>query len=263
MNQGLENSRASLSRRFLAFFIDSAIAIVIFLLSITALTTFVKDYSVQDTIYNDKLLEHNLVTKSVESNENVAWTVETFLVSEYASNGCKVEKIEDIKSISDECQKEFNEFIAKNNENFKNDLVAITAYDKVLRYRVIFYSSSAFLALFVIQFVMPLILKKGQTIGKKIMSIGLVTRNKKELTFVNLGLRFLVGFYLIEFLPIVLNLAAANVYGLLLFSGLAIFVVNLILVACTNKQIVIHDFVSNTMVVDFSEKKKLKKLGGK
>jgi len=110
---------------------------------------------------------------------------------------------------------------------------------------------------------MPLILKKGQTIGKKIMSIGLVTRNKKELTFVNLGLRFLVGFYLIEFLPIVLNLAAANVYGLLLFSGLAIFVVNLILVACTNKQIVIHDFVSNTMVVDFSEKKKLKKLGGK
>ena len=204
-------------------------------------------------VYDEKCLEYNLVVeKTNEEGEKYteSWTVYDFLLSDFASAGCKVEKEEDIKEISDECSKEFNDFLIAQNEAFGNDKIATTAYNSVCNYRLLFFIISSFLPLLIINIVFPFIFKNGQTLGKKVMKLGLVSKSGVKVTKLNVIVRFLIGIFAFEVLPFMIYLAVSNVYTFGLLMGMAISFINFCLFIFTNNHYMIHDHIGGTVVVD-------------
>ena len=109
------------------------------------------------------------------------------------------------------------------------------------------------LAYMILEFVLPIILKNGQTVGKKVFSICLVKPNCVKMPTLALFARTLLGKFAIETMfPILLIF-------LLLFGGLgwlaivllaAITLLNVVLFFATKNRTVIHDLLASTVAVD-------------
>lgn len=83
----------------------------------------------------------------------------------------------------------------------------------------------------------PLIFKKGQTVGKKIMGLILIHKNGSEVTTLQVFLRALIGIWVLEYVTSIL----------FYFSILILSVV----FALVNKQgMAIHDVIARTIVVE-------------
>lgn len=253
MDSAYEIKQAKISTRIYAFLIDLLIFIVIFSASMFLLNTYSKDYNDSKKIYDEKCLEHNLVIEKTNENGEkytANWTVYDFMMSSFSSPGCHVEKEEDIKDVSDECQIEYSDFLTKQNEVFGKDEVAVSTYNKIVKYRIGFYAISSFLALLIINIVFPLIFKNGQTLGKKVFKLGLVSKKGIKVNFANIGLRFLIGIFAFEVFPFMLYLAVSNVYTIGLLLGMALSFVNFCLFIFTKNHVMVHDYVGGTVVVD-------------
>ncbi len=109
------------------------------------------------------------------------------------------------------------------------------------------------LAYLILEFILPIILKNGQTVGKKVFSIELVRPNCVKITTLALFARTILGKFAIETMfPILLVF-------LLLFGGLgwialglliAFFLLNVILFFATKNRTPIHDLLAGTVTVD-------------
>lgn len=109
------------------------------------------------------------------------------------------------------------------------------------------------LAYLILEFIIPLILKNGQTVGKKVFAIGLVRPNCVKITNLSLFARAVIGKFAIETMfPILLVF-------LFLFGGLgllavillgAIALLNIILFFATSNKTPIHDIIAGTVAVD-------------
>ena len=114
-------------------------------------------------------------------------------------------------------------------------------------------SVSILLAYLILEFVLPLILKNGQTVGKKVFSIGLVRPNCVKVNALMLFARTVLGKYAIETMfPILLVF-------LLLYGGIglvaivllaAITLLNVILFFATKNKTPIHDVIAGTVATD-------------
>ena len=102
----------------------------------------------------------------------------------------------------------------------------------------------------IINIVFPLIFKNGQTLGKKVFELGLVSKKGIKVNFANIGLRFLIGIFAFEVFPFMLYLAVSNVYSIGLYLGMALFFVNFCLFIFTKNHTMVHDYVGGTVVVD-------------
>lgn len=98
---------------------------------------------------------------------------------------------------------------------------------------------------------------KGQTIGKKLFRLRIVSNDDKPVTMGQLFLREVVGLVLIEgyFSPIssYFRTFLAMQYGnIVLIHGIwyAIVVISLILARLTKNHRMIHDLISNTKVIE-------------
>ena len=109
------------------------------------------------------------------------------------------------------------------------------------------------LAYMILEFVLPIILKNGQTVGKKVFSVCLVKPNCVKMPTLALFARTLLGKFAIETMfPILLIF-------LLLFGGLgwlaivllaAITLLNVVLFFATKNRTLIHDLLASTVAVD-------------
>lgn len=109
------------------------------------------------------------------------------------------------------------------------------------------------LSYIVLEFVLPIIFKNGQTVGKKVFGICLVRNDCVKITTLSLFARTLLGKFAIETMfPILLVF-------LLLFGGLgwlavvlfaAITILNIALFFATKNRTPIHDMLAMTVVVD-------------
>ena len=253
MNSSYELRQAKISKRIYAFFIDLLIFVIIFSASMFICNNYVKDYNEAKKVYDDKCLEYNLVVeKTNEEGEKYTetWTVYDFLLSDFASTGCRVEKEEDIKEISDACNKEFSDFLIAQNDAFGKDEVATSAYNSVCNYRLLFFVISSFLPLLIINIVFPFIFKNGQTLGKKVMKLGLVSKSGVKVSNLNVIVRFLIGIFAFEVLPFMIYLAVSNVYTIGLLIGMAVSFINFCFFIFTNNHYMIHDHIGGTVVID-------------
>ena len=105
----------------------------------------------------------------------------------------------------------------------------------------------------VVDFVIPLFLKNGQTLGKKVFGIGLVRVDGVQLTTLQLFVRTILGKFAIELMVptcivILLLFNAANIIHLAILAILII--AQIACVAATRTNSAIHDLLAGTVAID-------------
>lgn len=135
------------------------------------------------------------------------------------------------------------------------DSEAVYAYNMVLSLTLVIVSLGILAGVMVMEFIVPLMFKNGQTLGKKIFGIALMRTDGVKINTMQLFVRTVLGKYTIEtMIPVLIILMIFfNMIGLLgtLILG-AILLVQLILMGVTHTNSLIHDTLAGTVAVDYA-----------
>ena len=213
-------------KRFAAFLLD-IIVIVIISTGGALLMSYIVDY---DSHY-EKVQEY------------VAYYEETYDVKFLSSE-------EEYEALSDEEKERYDEVdkIIKADKDFTKEYQLI---HNLIYIMVIF---GALIGVLIPEFVIPLFLKNGQTIGKKAFGLVVIKPNGVRATNVQLLTRALLGKYTIEIMIPVLSIVTfvlgfAGKFGLIWFTlGCLIILLNILLVIFTRNHTMVHDSFSYTVV---------------
>lgn len=133
------------------------------------------------------------------------------------------------------------------------DETAIYAYNMLIQLTMLITSLGIFAAFLVMEFFIPLLFGNGQTLGKKIFGIGLMRTDGVTISPVQLFVRTVLGKYALETMIPVLMVIMIY-FGFIGLTGtlvlLAIALLQLILLAATRTNALIHDLISATVTVD-------------
>ena len=138
-------------------------------------------------------------------------------------------------------------------EALSTDPEALQGYGRMMGMTLIIAAVSFFLPLFVWEFLMPLCLGNGQTLGKKVFSLSVVQKDFSNVSGKQLFFRSILGKYAIEtMIPVFI--------GLLFFWGaislaslgilLALVCTQFLFVTMSKNRTAIHDLLAGTRVVD-------------
>lgn len=135
------------------------------------------------------------------------------------------------------------------------DAGAAQTFAEVMRLTILIITFGVLLGMLALEFVVPLLFKNGQTLGKKVFGLAVVRRDCVRLAPLLLLVRTLLGKYTIEtMIPILLLFLIF--FGGLGFVGLAVLAALLVLqvglVAGTRNNSAIHDLLAQTVVVDMA-----------
>lgn len=155
---------------------------------------------------------------------------------------------------------EYNEYTETEKTNFdnarmafENDPEVLKTYNLMINLLLIMVVFSVLIAVLLYEFILPLILHDGQTIGKKCFGLCVVKNNSVKLNNISLFARSILGKGTLELLiPVFLVL-------LTLFGGIGIlgpiliaiiFIIQIVLYFTTKNHTIIHDLIAYTVVVD-------------
>ena len=157
------------------------------------------------------------------------------------------------KDLNEEEQKAYDERYQQANEEYANDKEAIKEFSLVINLSILVVSIGVFFGIFISEFIIPLFLKNGQTIGKKVFSVGVIKNNCVKMSTFQLFVRTIIGKYTIEaMIPILLIIAI--IFGIVDIVGtiviLGMLITQIILLFATRNHTLIHDAFAYTVVVD-------------
>lgn len=122
-------------------------------------------------------------------------------------------------------------------------------------YNLLFMMTSIgiLLAYITLEFILPIIFKNGQTVGKKVFGICLVRPNCVKITNLSLFARTILGKYAIETMfPVLLVFlfifGGLGILSLILLAALALL--NIVLFFATKNRTPIHDIIACTVTAD-------------
>ena len=133
------------------------------------------------------------------------------------------------------------------------DDVVLYEYNMVINLSVVITTVGILLGILCTEFAVPLLLKNGQTVGKKVFGIALVRQDCVRVTTLQLFIRTLLGKYTVEtMIPVYMFLMF--IWGMLDMTGLillaALVVTQLLCLAVTHNNAAIHDLLVGTVAVD-------------
>lgn len=131
----------------------------------------------------------------------------------------------------------------------------IYAYNMVINLTVLIVAISILLSVVVWEFVIPLWLKNGQTVGKKAFGLCLIRNDGVQVNNLQLMTRALLGKYTLEtmipvFVLLTLYLGIGGGIGIIIVF--ALLVVQTICLCASRTNAAIHDMLAGTVVVDLS-----------
>ncbi len=146
------------------------------------------------------------------------------------------------KTIFDEASKALNA-----------DETALYAYNMMINQMLTIVSVSLMLAYGILEFAVPLLLKNGQTIGKKCFSLGLIRADGVQVSNLSLFVRAILGKFTIEtmaplFLLLLIILGELGMIGMMVL--IAFFLLQIALALVRQDHGMIHDLIAGTVVVD-------------
>lgn len=159
-------------------------------------------------------------------------------------------------------EEEYNALSEEDRANYDAAYNALIADESVLRtYNMVVWLSLLVVSLGILigyavaEFVIPLVLKNGQTVGKKIFGIAVMRTNGVRIGTVSLFIRTFIGKYTIEtMIPVLVVLMLifnmTGLMGTLLVLGIG--VAQLVLLFVTRTNATIHDLLADAVVVDLS-----------
>lgn len=138
------------------------------------------------------------------------------------------------------------------------DEQTVYAYNMVVNLSVLMTTMGILIAMLVLEFVVPLLLKNGQTVGKKCFSLGVVRNDGVKVNPLQLFARTVLGKYAVEtmipvYIVLMLFWGAMDITGTLVL--LALLVAQVLCVALGQNRAAIHDRLAGTVVVDIASQK--------
>jgi len=164
---------------------------------------------------------------------------------------------DDYNALSDQEKQNYEAVI----DAMNNDPELLHALNMIVSIIVLVVSISTVLAFAVVEFILPLILKNGQTVGKKIFGLAVMRTNGVRIRGVSLFIRTFLGKCIIEtMIPVlIIMMVIFNMMGIMASPGIlglvflaALLIGQLILLFATKTHAMIHDKISDCVVVDMS-----------
>ena len=109
-----------------------------------------------------------------------------------------------------------------------------------------------FISILLAHFVLPLLLKNGQTLGKKVFGLATVRTNGVKVSPTSLFIRSLVGLYAIETMAVAFFLL---IYPVGVIAAILVQVLQIGVMIKTPTNSSIHDLLADTVVVDFASQR--------
>lgn len=140
--------------------------------------------------------------------------------------------------------------------NFYNDSNAVSLLKQSYQLALLMFVLSAFVTSFIYDFIIPVFLKNGQTIGMKILKVGLLNNEKYKVTNLQLFIRFLFGKFLVNLLiPIFAVfyylMTGGNIIALMLVISIPL--INIIMVLMTKNENGIANTIGNVVAISMDE----------
>jgi len=138
------------------------------------------------------------------------------------------------------------------------DEEVMRAYNMVTSQIMLIATVGILLAVLVLEFIIPLWLKNGQTVGKKVFALGVMRTDGVQITPVQLFVRTVLGKFTLEtmipvYVVLMLFFNITGSFGAVLLAGLGL--AQLIILAVTKTNAQIHDLLAGTVVVDLSSQR--------
>lgn len=238
--------KASILKRISAYILDGILTIIIVTGVLFALSGIVKYDS-----YYEKMDSFYL---TFEEENGFSYTM--FNKTEEELNE-KEKKIKEISSKNESElsieEKEFKAEYEKAIEDFANNEDVLYTYNLLINLTLLITTISVLVAIIIVEFIIPLFLKNGQTIGKKCFGICLVKNNCVRINNIMLFVRAVLGKFTIEtmiplYIIILIIFGGAGITGT--FILFLILVIQLVLIIATKNNSLIHDLMAGTVVVD-------------
>ena len=141
---------------------------------------------------------------------------------------------------------------------FSNDEQAIKAYNMLISLSLLIVTVGILLATVALEFVVPMLLGNGATVGKKVFSLGLIRTDGVKINAMQLFVRALLGKFTIEtmiplYLLMMMFWGAMGITGTIVIGGLGI--AQMLIYAFTRTNSFLHDLLAGTAVVDISSQR--------
>ena len=162
-------------------------------------------------------------------------------------------------------EEEYNNKSSIDKENYDNaykalveDSEAMKAYSMVTNLMILTVSLGLFIAVLIWEFIVPLFLKDGRTVGSLIFGIAVMRSNGVRISHISLFIRAILGKYAIEtmisvYIIMMIFMNTIGIVGPLVICG--ILLMQLILIISTKNNQLIHCILSDTVVVDYGSQR--------
>ena len=219
--------KASILKRISAYLLD----IIVFLI----LVTFIGALAAQAVGYEDQLTLHNAHYQKYYDE----YGIKPNITQEEYNNLTEKEK---------SAYEAADEAIRKDSEIIDSEI-------KLFNLFLVITASSAFLAYLILEFLVPLFLHNGQTIGKKIFAIGLMRIDGVRISAFQLFVRSIIGKCVIETLVpfMLLAMLVMGLMGMMSLIVIGLFLIlQVVLFFASRTNSLIHDNLAVTVAVDLS-----------
>ncbi len=138
------------------------------------------------------------------------------------------------------------------------DQEAMYAYNMTINLTLLITTVAILIAVVLLEFVGPMFLGNGQTLGKKIFGIGVMRVDGVRLTTIQLFIRTMLGKFTLEIMVpvlmvIMLFFNIIGVVGFIVLGGIILLQVILLGISKTNS--VLHDHLAGTVVIDMASQR--------
>ena len=138
------------------------------------------------------------------------------------------------------------------------DTDAMYNYNMVINLTLLMITGGVLLGIMMIEFVVPMLLGNGQTLGKKIFGIALIRQDGIKLNTMQLFARTVLGKFTLEtmlpvYMLIMIFFNAIGGIGLIVIAGIGLL--QLILLVVTRNNQLLHDLLAGTVAVDMASQR--------
>ena len=231
--------KASMMKRISAFLLDFILMMMLFTGLMLVISSVVK--------YDDYSLELLDRQTTIQQNHNIPELEEKYEVKFTQFQSMTKEEI---NALPDEVR---DAFLACY-EEINSDNRSIYLFEVIVTLSLLIVSLSLLISFIILEFILPLIFKNGQTIGKKVFSIAVMRKDCVRIPTTVLFIRTILGKYTIgTMVPalMLLSLFFGSTPIMPLMVILLIAIIQVILLITTKTNSLIHDVLASTVVVDY------------
>ncbi|MBR3437368.1 MAG: RDD family protein [Lachnospiraceae bacterium] len=217
-------------KRISAWLFDK-ILLFILVVGFAALLSLIVDY-------DGKLNEYRDIQSSIEEKYGVSYGI----------------REEEYNSWDPEKQARYDAMF----EELKSNKDWVRDRSLIINLALLIVTFSFLLSYLILEFMIPLLLKNGMTLGKKIFGLGVMKQNGVKVSGPVMFVRSILGKYAIEvMIPVfIIMMMLFGLGNLFLFILLILIpLVNIVMVAATRNNCFLHDLLAVTVVVDYQSQK--------